>query len=151
MSDRPGILRLFLANNPGDHRTYDSKDNRNYIEVNATDLDSYLPDINVNFIKMDIQGAEHMALKGMKKLINRSDSVKIITEFWPFGLCLAGSGPDEYLAALIDAGFELRLIDGTARKVQSIAIEDLARMYDASKDEWSSDLLCQKYCRQLGV
>jgi hypothetical protein len=66
---------------------------------------------SVNFIKMDIQGFEMEALKGMFKTIERNPQLKIISEFWPYGLNKAGSSATEYFLSLKSLGFEISLIE----------------------------------------
>ncbi len=53
-------------------------------------LDEYLGNIKVDFVKMDIQGSEFAALKGMEKMIENNPKIKILLEYSP--LCLEESG-----------------------------------------------------------
>ena len=144
LSDHEGTLRLFRAPDPGDHRIYDSHDGRPFLEVPVTTLDSVCAGGGVDLIKMDIQGAEGLALRGMAGVIEASDSLTLFTEFWPHGLRLAGRQPTDYLADLVDAGFDLDLIDGSADALQPFSIERFKREFDAPGDHWSGDLLCRK-------
>ena len=69
----------------------------------------------VKFIKMDIQGFEFQALKGMKNLL-MNHRPQIIMEFWPWGLMQAGSKPKEVLEWMEALGYEvLLIIDAQAR------------------------------------
>jgi len=61
-------------------------------------------DRKVHFIKMDVQGAEAAALEGMKGLIRRNRSLKLVTEFSPGSLKLSGRDPRKYLKTLQNAG-----------------------------------------------
>ena len=53
----------------GDHRIFDSGDARQSVEIDTLDLNAYFRDYTgrIDFIKMDIQGAEDAALCGMVK------------------------------------------------------------------------------------
>src|SRR5262249_36182110 len=67
-----GKLRLYLCeDNKGDHRTYDSHDGRPSLEIDAVSLDDYFAGErgSIALIKMDIQGAEEGALRGMRRLL----------------------------------------------------------------------------------
>jgi len=61
VSNKTGKIRLYLSEvNKGDHRIYDSHDGRKSIEIETIRLDDYFKNYNVriDFIKMDVQGAE---------------------------------------------------------------------------------------------
>jgi len=96
-----------------DHQTYDNGENRVYTEVQCIALDDYFAKREmVDFIKIDIQGYDYFALKGMTETIKRSPGIKIFGEFWPYGLSKAGTDPAEYLRLLTEAGFEIELQAG---------------------------------------
>ena len=99
-----------------DHRTYPVDDAEQIIEINATTIDDYLASNNIthiDFIKMDIQGFEMSALKGMEKTLINNPGVKIITELWPYGLEKAGSSASEVYDFLHSLGFYLFLFTKT--------------------------------------
>jgi FkbM family methyltransferase len=57
----------------------------------------------VQFIKMDIEGAEEVALEGMAELCRRNPGLKMITEFSPS--CFHGRDPMRFFASLLARGF----------------------------------------------
>jgi len=60
--------KLYLIkDNPGSHRRYDSPQSDRFLEVEAILLDDYFRgnNLRIDFIKMDIEGAEVQALKGL--------------------------------------------------------------------------------------
>lgn len=78
------------------------------VEVRTITLDAALQDWpRVDFIKLDIEGAEWQAWKGMQETIQRNRDIVIVTEFQPSNY----QNPAEFLAAFQAAGFELRYID----------------------------------------
>lgn len=84
VSNKTGKAKLYLSeDNKGDHRIYDSHDNRNFIEIETIRLDDYFKNntSKIDFIKMDIQGAEWAAIQGMPDLLKKNEGIKIITEF----------------------------------------------------------------------
>lgn len=110
--DHDGVCKLRLSKvNTGDHQAYDDprEPNRQSEEVKAVSLDSYFgPDgIKVDFVKMDVQAAEVYALRGMRRLLGMNPFVKVLLEFWPYGLVGAGSTKAEFLAELKSLGFSL--------------------------------------------
>jgi hypothetical protein len=48
---------------------------------------------------MDIQGAEYNALKGMENILKK-DNLKVLMEFWGYGLKKSGSEPKVVLNLL---------------------------------------------------
>jgi FkbM family methyltransferase len=130
VSDRSGRSRLYLnKTNRGDHRLYDSHDGRDWVWVKTAALDRYFLklDKHVHFIKMDIQGAEAAALRGMKGLLRRNGPVRLVTEFSPGSLRQAGSDPAGFLDLLQKLGFRISEIsekEKTVRPVRTAALLD---------------------------
>ena len=69
-------------------------------------MDSYLSNRTnkVDVIKMNVQGAEALCVKGAIKTINQYLPL-IITEFWPYGIRNVGSDPIEFVCYLISIGY----------------------------------------------
>ncbi len=88
--DKKDLIKLFSHEN---HPLLASaiKQSTKYIEVDAEPLDDILDKLNiknVDFIKLDVEGAEEKVLNGMKKIL-KAGKTKIIFEAWN----------DEYLLA----------------------------------------------------
>lgn len=109
-----GPLQLFLSeDNAGDHRTSGTPESRSAVEVQGTRLDEELADLTrLDFVKIDIQGAEVDALCGLRELLARSPGVAMLVEFWPSGLANAGVEPGRLLDLLDELGFSLEDITG---------------------------------------
>lgn len=122
VSNQSGSARLFLnRGHRGDHRLFDHEGKRPFLEIETTTLDDQLAGNPVDVIKMDIQGAELLALGGMAKTIARNTGLIIITEFSPYHLEKCGASPSEFLDTLESAGFLLKLIDEKLKTVRSIS------------------------------
>lgn len=144
VSNKTGKLKLYLSeDNLGDHRIYNSHDDRKSVKIEAIRLDDYFKDYDgkIDFIKMDIQGAEGGAIQGMLNLLKKNKLVKIISEFWPWGLKRFGIGPDEYLKLLIELGFKLYEVNEQEKKIKSVNIPKLLEVYTPEKDNFTN-LLC---------
>jgi FkbM family methyltransferase len=144
VSDKNGKTRLYLSeNNKGDHRIYDSGESRKSIMVETVCLDEFLKDYKdkINFVKMDIQGAEGNALKGMAGLIKNNKKIKILTEFWPTGLNNFYFDSKKFLEILEDCSFNFYDI----LKVGLIKItkDELLKKYPADKTNYAN-LFCIK-------
>lgn len=149
VSQKNGIVKLYLCDdNKGDHRIYDSGDDRDFLEIESISLDNYFCGKNrkINFIKMDIQGAEGLALQGMTDILKRNDELKIISEFWPIGLKRAGTTPFSFLKLLLDHGFKLNELNEKNKMIIQITRQELLEKYKVSEESYTN-LLCTRESR----
>ena len=122
ISDSSGKVKFFAASNPGNpgkHGFYDvSKINpdfslKNNLTVETITVDDFLlkeGNPQINFIKMDIEGAEPKALTGMKNTVIRSRNLAMIVEFNVKALQLAGENSSLFLNQLENMGFKIQTI-----------------------------------------
>jgi len=104
VSSKNGKQKLYLSNeNKGSssfiHRSTNKK-NQKFVEVESIRLDDYFaqkPE-QINFIKMDIEGHEEEALKGMTSLLQRSERIGIMMEFFPYLIKTHGIDPKAYIS-----------------------------------------------------
>jgi len=106
-----------------DHRTYKpaaltgslQRPKNNYngsYTVEKIAIDEFVAGrFKVDFIKMDIQGFEMEALRGMKKTLEANHGIILFTEFWPYGLAQAGSSAVEVFDLLTGYGFLIYKVD----------------------------------------
>lgn len=102
------------------------------IEVVALDEFFGNPQARVDFIKMDIDGAELFALEGMKSLIRRSSPLKMVLEYDAACMKVYGVEPAALLRPLEDFGFRIQSVchDAEGREAKfdrEISIEEVAR------------------------
>lgn len=112
VSDKNGHLTFYLsASNPQDHRIIeDSAEKRDTYKVPSVTLDSYFQKKKLDFIKMDIQGAELMALEGGERLL-KSQKPILVLEYWPYGIYQAGRKPQEFFTFLEKNEYHIQQID----------------------------------------
>jgi FkbM family methyltransferase len=96
-----------------DHRTYQPETYTRSYSVDVVALDDFLSDIStsVDFVKIDIQGFEYNAVKGMMQLLRKNKQIKILSEFWPYGLKKSGSSAVHYFELLSNLGFTVFLLE----------------------------------------
>ncbi len=116
VADRTGIstLHISTAANSGTHSLLPlEKGEKASIPVSQTSLDEELKEFAepIDCIKMDIQGAEPLAFRGMKDLIRRNPAMSIILEFDPNFLTKNGEDPHRFLQEIREAGFVIHCID----------------------------------------
>jgi FkbM family methyltransferase len=146
-----GNIHLYLSQiNFGDHRVFESPDyhraqesdetGRIPVEVPAIILDNYLGGVPVDIVKMDIQGAEWMALAGMHQTLSNKQTT-LFFEFWPHGILQSGGDPALFLQTLTNLGFELLEIREQDRKVLKAETAELLERLPHADDAYAN-LLC---------
>ncbi len=127
VSEKTETIKIYTSKKLNvDHRTYKPDEYDREIDIHAISIDEYLGlpftlsslsvnsstqgDKKVNFIKMDIQGFEMSAVKGMEKTL-LSPNLKMLSEFWPYGMRKAGTSVLEYFKFLKRFEFHVYLID----------------------------------------
>jgi FkbM family methyltransferase len=86
--------------------------------VKTTSVDSYLSEQHireVNIVKIDIEGAELEALRGMEEIVERSKQMAMFIELNPRTLRQFDSGPLELWSKLCDMNFEIMVINRKRR------------------------------------
>ncbi|MBB3561197.1 FkbM family methyltransferase [Rhizobium sp. BK512] len=114
VGERTGSVKLYTSDEMNvDHRTFDSGDGRKSIDVPLVALDDYFPSgQRIDFIKIDVQGYEMNVLLGAKRILTENTDVKILMEFWPFGLKKASVNADHVMILLKSLGFSIVSIEG---------------------------------------
>jgi FkbM family methyltransferase len=141
----PSTLTLYLnEENRGDHRAYRSEESRAGVTIEAGPLDQLLGDLPrpVDLVKIDIQGSEYNAIRGMAGILARSPRVQVLTEFWPGGLRRCGSDPRGYLALLETLGFEFYTLHDTAT-VERASVHEILSLSDLAGDGFTN-VLCRR-------
>ncbi len=95
--------RLYISDKLNvDHRAYVPEgESRHTVPIEMIALDDYFkPGERVDLIKMDIQGYELHALRGANRVLADNPGIKLLFEFWPYGLKQAGASWVELIEAL---------------------------------------------------
>jgi FkbM family methyltransferase len=107
---KPARLKLHkMVINSGDNHLGETDGAlfRRAIEIDVVALDSFLPDLRVDFIKIDIQGWELEAFRGMVQVLRAQPAVTIYFEFFPGVYRRCGSTFHELVDFLHEAGFRI--------------------------------------------
>lgn len=112
------LLKIYTSKNLNvDHRTYKPEEYDKEIDIDAVAIDDYLKNhLKVDFIKIDIQGFEMQAIQGMQQVLQHNNKIKIVSEFWPYGLRTAGSSVMEYFEYLKKLNFNCYLLENNQLK-----------------------------------
>lgn len=156
-----GTVNLYHApDNRADSRIYDPTGSREKAQVGMVMLDELLEREgvkHVDIIKMDIQGAEGLALEGMIRTLQANPGIILVCEYWPWGIRAAGVSPRAFLERLAALDFTLQSIDESSRTLKPV--ENIAELLEeAATSEYTSrtlqrshyNFLCRRAdrCRQ---
>jgi FkbM family methyltransferase len=97
------------------------------ILVPCTPLDDVLQDWIPDVVKIDVEGADHLAIAGLMATLSRNSEVIVISEFFPNVPALHGKTPREVLESYVALGFQLSVIGGDGGILLSDVNEILSR------------------------
>lgn len=140
ISDSNGTVKIPQLENPNPGLTINSISSSNYIEVESVTIDDFLTQkkINPDFIKIDIEGAEWNALKGMKKTLEYKN-VTILVEIHVDNLRdNFNTNYKEIIELLIDCGYSLKEIEHRSEN-DNVTIVDLN-----TKMQGNTMIICTK-------
>jgi len=111
-------------------RTYDRPNEKDFeITVDTDLLDNIIPqNLNIDFIKIDVEGAELLVLEGAERLIKKNKPV-IVFEYGIGGSDFYESNPDRIFLLLENHGLSVSLLDRWLKKLPPLALEEFKREY----------------------
>jgi FkbM family methyltransferase len=82
VSDQGGRAELFLSSDSWGHSLFSVHRNAGSVQVQVTSIDEFLSkDVMVDFVKMDVEGAELRALRGMRRILSNGTVKAMVIEF----------------------------------------------------------------------
>lgn len=114
VAEASGQRALYLSPDLNvDHRLYDPGDGRRSVTIRSVALDDHFaPDQPVGFVKIDIQGAECQALRGMRRVLAHPACRGLVFEYFPAGWQADGGAWAQACELLAPLGYRLQGIDG---------------------------------------
>lgn len=110
VAERSGLVTLWESDEDSCETSMfaDHKVSRRKLDVESLSLDEFFgargwPEVHL--VKMDIEGAEILALRGMKKVSHSNPELKLIVEYNANCQNKAGVTPEQFFGVLQDLGF----------------------------------------------
>jgi FkbM family methyltransferase len=155
VADRSGTVTFYLSPE-GNDRNSIYEDSRTpqlgtSLEVSSVSIDDFLEQQGwpqIHLIKVDVEGAEQLVLKGMSKLLERTRDLVLIIEFAPACIRNSGFPPESFLAALASNGFSVNVLQGVDA-AKPISPEMFLSFAKEVELQGMKNLLC--YRRNLGT
>jgi len=115
VSDKKDTLKVYKSKLLNvDHRTYPVNNYDTVEEIASVSIDELLAEgviPKVDVVKIDIQGYELTAFKGMQRLLDTQPDLKIVAEYWPHGFRRAGYSAIELFDFFAGKGYRFYQID----------------------------------------
>jgi FkbM family methyltransferase len=146
LSDRVGTRELFFGDNNTTHSFGDKRGAGRSETVSTDTLDNSLKQYGspqIDLIKMDIEGAEPIALEGMLDTIKKNPNLILLFEFHPNAIKRVGHSPLGLLKRLTELGFSLSVIDED-KKVRTPINDCVAFTESFQGKEMSRNLIAVK-------
>jgi len=147
VSEKCGKMKLYVSDSDiVGHRIQKMGTLKNFIEVESVTLDDYMEKLNldkkVNFIKIDVEGAEPKVLEGSNKILEKNDQLKIFTEFNREVVKKYGIEPKEMIDLLYGNGFKIYLPNYRDNKINLTSANELLTSRETLLE--NINLLCKK-------
>jgi len=111
VGEKEGIAKFYALELGSGKDTIYPKPNTKWktFDQKITTLDNYFKDFkkSIDFIKIDVEGAELDVLKGASKLLKNNPQIKIVMEFAPTIIKRTGITSEEFLSTLRNLGFNI--------------------------------------------
>jgi FkbM family methyltransferase len=119
---------------------------KNFVSVDSVKLDDYLEEnTKIDFIKMDIEGAEYFVLEGMKNVLEKNPTMTIITEFTPYYFNNLGVDPKKVVGLLHENNFNLFNLNEEKDIEEPFLLKDFSNhLNQRAKSAIGIYLLCKK-------
>ena len=113
VSEKTEELKIYKSKDLNvDHRTYPVGEYESIETIDAVSIDDYIDGkFRVQVVKMDIQGFEVSALKGMQKTVTSNPKIVLLLELWPYGLHAAGSTVQQFYEVVSSMGLTIYFLE----------------------------------------
>ncbi len=135
LSDRTGIGLLYLSNLAStDHKLINSRSSK-AVEIAITRLDDFflqhaeLAKKPISLVKIDVQGAELLVLRGMQQTLKANNFPPILVEYAPDDLAQAGVTAGEFFDAFESLGYRPHTLPDLSPQHSAWFMENMRDVY----------------------
>ena len=136
---------MYLSNeNKGHNSIIRSEELKTSVQVKTTTLDDFLASqkiAKVDIIKMDIEGAEIMALEGMRNTLIKHMPL-LFLEFSPHSIIKTNRNPMDLLSILRNVGYSIFDINKARQRLDSVT--DFQKFIESIPKGKYADIYCEK-------
>ena len=122
VSNQKREMPFYTAEKTGAHSTFKSALRHKEIKVSAVRLDDWVSEyghamsVKIDFMKIDVEGGEPAVMDGALEIFEKNHDVKIVFEFNPENLRLAGADESDFLKKISSLDFKIFLIKADGLK-----------------------------------
>jgi FkbM family methyltransferase len=148
ISDCAGEMTLYIDKKNLGNMSLSSKnippeDAGGQVKVKTVTLDEYFKGKSVDYIKIDVQGAEADVFAGGEETLKKANI--ILLEFWPYGLKNMGADPRTFLQLLERTGFSFYMLNESKHTIKKTTIESLLNISgNRPEGKGWANVLCRK-------
>ena len=145
IAEKNGLVNLYLSNeNKGHNSIIRSEELKTSVQIKTTTLDDFLASqkiTKVDIIKMDVEGAEILALEGMKNTLIQHLPL-LFLEFSPHSIIKINRNPIDFLLNLREIGYSIFEINKTHQRLDSVT--DFQKFIESIPKGKYTDIYCEK-------
>jgi|GEM_PF-3258180 len=134
VSEKAGRAKFSIVDGMCGHNSlYAERKGLKTIDVGLVSIDEHMKNAEkIDVIKMDIEGEEYFALKGMRETIRKNPQIKILMEFGPGHIKRAGVSFDAFFALIDELELTYKLIDEKTGDVTNITRDELEKVFSVN-------------------
>jgi FkbM family methyltransferase len=137
-----GETKLFFSTeNEGNHKIIKNSNSNNFALTEVVTLSTFLNEFSPSLIKMDIEGAELLALQGLGHENLKNLNIDFVIEYHPYEMSFFEIEGEQVLEFFLDAGYKFRNLAYPDSPI--ISKEEILRQYK-KEDRSITNLFCSK-------
>ena len=131
VSNKAGEFLLYQTR-AGTANTLTQSEHISTVKVHVVTLDDFLSDEHhIDFVKMDTDGSEPLAIQGMSQLIRRSPALRVLAEYQPGNLKRYLSDPLDFITIAEQHGLTLTaILDSDKGRLANLDLSPLNTLAD---------------------
>ena len=138
----PGETKLFFSTeNEGNHKIIENQNSNNFALTEVVTLSSFLNEYSPSLIKMDIEGAELLALQGLGQENLKCLAIDFVIEYHPYEMSFFDIEGEQVLDFFMSSGYKFRNLAYPDYPI--ISKEEILKKYK-KEDRSLTNLFCSK-------